>query len=127
VFAFNCAVRHSAWNADDSATPLSEEMMKNLGIQTSQRILTADDPLRMLVAITSMFPSLAAAIGKDEVNTTFRQELLAQEPSVPPGDDHLMVNGLAVRTCYRPQPAQLFPACALDVKVSLPLVVSCCF
>jgi hypothetical protein len=81
---------------DDTAAPLPEDALSQLGVQASQRIVAASDPLRVLAAITGNFPSLAAAVSKDEVDAGFEEAFAAQQQRLPPGS-HLLVNGIHVR------------------------------
>ena len=60
--------------------------LKDLGIQATQRIAQASDPLRLLTDISQNFPTLASSLSRLPVNSGLAEEVKANQRSVPPGD-----------------------------------------
>lgn len=70
--------------------------MKDLGLQAAQAVVNSMDPLKFLAAMTSRFPALAKGISKIEMGRAFRRALQAQSTILPPGQEFMLVNGVAV-------------------------------
>jgi Thioredoxin-like domain len=85
--------------ADDLAAPVASATLKHLDVQASTRILAASDPLQMLEGLTASFPSLAAALSRDEVTATLLREFARSKQQLPSASQ-MLVNGLAVRACW---------------------------
>jgi Thioredoxin-like domain len=83
--------------ADDLAAFVASASLKHLDVQASVRILDASDPLQMLEGLTASFPSLAAALSRDEVNATVLGDFAKSKQQLPSASQ-MLVNGLAVRT-----------------------------
>lgn len=73
--------------------------LKDLGIQASQRIAQASDPLRLLTDISQNFPTLASSLSRLPVNTSLAEEVKANQRNVPPGNLPLMHLSLVRANC----------------------------
>lgn len=60
--------------------------LKDLGLQASQRILQASDPLRLLTDISQNFPSLAASLSRLPANASLAAEVKANQRTVSSGE-----------------------------------------
>ena len=59
--------------------------LKDLGLQASQRIAQASDPLRLLTDISQNFPTLAASLSRLPVNASLAAEVKSNQQSLPAG------------------------------------------
>ena len=59
--------------------------LKDLGLQASQRIAQASDPLRLLTHVSQNFPTLAASLSRLPVNASLAAEVRANQRSLPTG------------------------------------------
>ena len=59
--------------------------LKDLGLQASQRIAQARDPLRLLTDISQNFPTLAASLSRLPVNASLMAEVKSNQRSLPAG------------------------------------------
>lgn len=59
--------------------------LKDLGLQASQRIAQASDPLRLLTHISQNFPTLAASLSRLPVNASLAAEVRSNQRSLPAG------------------------------------------
>lgn len=59
--------------------------LKDLGLQASQRIVQASDPLRLLTDISQNFPTLAASLSRLPTNTSLAAEVRSNQRSLPAG------------------------------------------
>ncbi len=65
--------------------------LKDLGLQASQRIVQASDPLRLLTDISQNFPSLAASLSRLPVNASLAAEVRSNQRSLPAGELPLLL------------------------------------
>ena len=88
--------------------------LKDLGLQASQRIAQASDPLRLLKDISQNFPTLAASLSRLPVNASLAAEVKSNQRSLPAGNQNL--------------PPLLLPHAALSwpVIMSLAEIPECC-
>ena len=59
--------------------------LKDLGLQASQRIVQASDPLRLLTDISQNFPTLAPSLSRLPVNASLAAEVRSNQRSLPAG------------------------------------------
>ncbi|KAL0021594.1 hypothetical protein WJX79_001497 [Trebouxia sp. C0005] len=70
--------------------------LKDLGLQASQRIAQAGDPLRLLTDISQNFPTLAASLSRLPANASLAAEVRSNQRSLPAGANVMLINGLPV-------------------------------
>ncbi|DBA75355.1 TPA: hypothetical protein ACH3X1_010624 [Trebouxia sp. C0004] len=70
--------------------------LKDLGLQASQRIAQAGDPLRLLTDISQNFPTLAASLSRLPANASLAAEVRTNQRSLPAGANVMLLNGLPV-------------------------------
>lgn len=76
--------------------PMQVWDLKDLGLQASQRIAQASDPLRLLTHISQNFPTLAASLSRLPVNASLAAEVRSNQRSLPAGTNmHCLVCCLA--------------------------------
>ncbi|KAL3134029.1 hypothetical protein ABBQ32_008463 [Trebouxia sp. C0010 RCD-2024] len=80
--------------------------LKDLGLQASQRIAQASDPLRLLTHISQNFPTLAASLSRLPVNASLAAEVRSNQRSLPAGVNVMFLNGLPVDV---PSGMELYP------------------
>ncbi|KAK9811403.1 hypothetical protein WJX72_003341 [[Myrmecia] bisecta] len=68
--------------------------LKDLGLQATQRIAQAGDPLHLLTEISQNFPSMAASLSQTLVNSSVRAEVTTQQQVIPGGASLMLINGL---------------------------------
>ena len=68
--------------------------MKDLGIQASQRIAQASDPLQSLADISQNFPNLASVLSRTEVSKEHRAELKRNKKALPAGEVSVLSSSL---------------------------------
>ena len=76
-----------------SDAPLKLWDIGNLGLQATQRIALADDPLRELVELSQNFPSLANGLSRMKLNSTLVNEVKGNHKMVYPGGLVMSLNG----------------------------------
>ncbi len=59
--------------------------LKDLGLQASQRIAQAGDPLRLLTDISQNLPTLAASLSRLPANASLAAEVRSNQRSLPAG------------------------------------------
>ena len=67
--------------------------IKELGLQATQRVVDADDPLQMMVDVTQNFPSLAASLSRMELDPRTREEVRANHERLADGSLVMSLNG----------------------------------
>ena len=67
--------------------------IKELGLQATQRVTGADDPLQMMVDVTQNFPSLAASLSRMELDPRVREEVRANHKRLADGSLVMSLNG----------------------------------
>jgi UDP-glucose:glycoprotein glucosyltransferase len=67
--------------------------IKDLGLQATQRIALANDPLQMMVDISQNFPSLASSLSRMELDQSVRAEVENNQQRVQPGSIVMSLNG----------------------------------
>jgi UDP-glucose:glycoprotein glucosyltransferase len=75
------------------STDIKVWALKDLGVQASQRILQADDPLRLIRDLSHNLPALVGSLSRMRVNATIRAELESNRNYMHPGTNMLFVNG----------------------------------
>ncbi|MEW5302056.1 MAG: hypothetical protein WDW36_004866 [Sanguina aurantia] len=70
--------------------------LKDVGLQATQRILAASDPLGLLTEISQNFPSLVSSLSRQPVNASLRNAVAANQQNLSPGANFLIINGLAM-------------------------------
>ena len=73
--------------------------LKDLGLQASQRIAQASDPLRLLTHISQNFPTLAASISRLPVNASLAAQVRSNQRSLPPGAPRLAHLSCCLLSC----------------------------
>jgi UDP-glucose:glycoprotein glucosyltransferase len=59
--------------------------LKDLGVQATQRIAQASDPLKSLADISQNFPNLASVLSRSKVDKPLRAELRYNQKIIPGG------------------------------------------
>ncbi|GAB4815180.1 hypothetical protein N2152v2_002226 [Parachlorella kessleri] len=72
--------------------------LKDLGLQATQRIGAASDPLHLLGEVAGAFPTLVEALSRMRVEPGLRSAVTEFQRLVPPSAPFLLVNGLAYDT-----------------------------
>lgn len=70
--------------------------MKDLGLQASQRILQAADPLSLMVEISQNFPVLASSLSRLHVDPDLRERVTNNQKVVPSRMSLMLLNGMPV-------------------------------
>ncbi|KAF2071176.1 hypothetical protein CYY_007511 [Polysphondylium violaceum] len=70
--------------------------MKDLGVQTAQKISTSMDPLRSLKYINQNFPSIVQSLARTAVNESLRTIIESVQKTIPSTETTFLLNGLAV-------------------------------
>jgi len=83
-------VRKAELSSDE---PLKLWDINNLGLQATQYIAHAEDPLQALVDLSQNFPSLANALSRIKLNSTIVREVKANHRVIPPGGLVMSLNG----------------------------------
>ena len=65
--------------------------LKDLGLQASQRVAQASDPLRLLTDISQNFPTVAASLSRLPVNASLASEVRSNQHSLPAGQPPTML------------------------------------
>jgi len=60
--------------------------LKDLGLQATQRIAQASDPLKSLADISQNFPNLASVLSRSKVDDTLRAEIQHNQKVIPGGE-----------------------------------------
>eukprot|EP01113_Clastostelium_recurvatum_P008329 TRINITY_DN1391_c0_g1_i1.p1 TRINITY_DN1391_c0_g1~~TRINITY_DN1391_c0_g1_i1.p1 ORF type:complete len:1486 (+),score=528.58 TRINITY_DN1391_c0_g1_i1:428-4885(+) len=69
--------------------------LKNLGVQASQRILAASDPLRAMRDISQSFPTLASSLTRIKLNQTLVAQITDNQNALS-SDTTFLINGRAI-------------------------------
>ncbi|XP_058110357.1 UDP-glucose:glycoprotein glucosyltransferase isoform X2 [Magnolia sinica] len=70
--------------------------LKDLGHQTAQRIVHASDPLQSMQEINQNFPSVVSSLSRMKLNTSIKDEIIANQRMVPPGKSLMALNGALI-------------------------------
>lgn len=70
--------------------------LKDLGHQTAQRIVHASDPLQSMQEINQNFPTVVSSLSRMKLNTSIKDEIIANQRMVPPGKSLLALNGALI-------------------------------
>ncbi len=68
--------------------------MRELGVQTAQRISTSSDGLALLQEVSQNFPSYASALTRIRVNSTLKAAIQSNQRMMPAGQNILLINGM---------------------------------
>lgn len=82
-------------SSDDEDT-LKVWDLRDSGLQATQRILSASDPLSLLVEISQNFPSLVSSLSRQAVAKDLRSSVSKNQQLISPGMNFMLVNGLLV-------------------------------
>lgn len=69
--------------------------LKDLGLQATQRITAASDPLHLMQEVSQNFPLLVEALSRMSVNTTLRRDVSQIQQSIPSHAQFVLINGLS--------------------------------
>lgn len=72
--------------------------MQNLGVQTSQRITKASNPIALMADISQNFPSLAGSLSRLEVEEDFLKEVESVQSIITSNLNLLLLNGIPIDT-----------------------------
>ncbi|KAN0018428.1 hypothetical protein ACTFIU_011044 [Dictyostelium citrinum] len=73
--------------------------LKDLGIQSAQKIIQSGDPLRSLEYISQKFPTLSNSLSKITLNETLKTVIESNQKIIPPTTDQtLLLNGRLIDT-----------------------------
>ena len=75
------------------STDIKVWALKDLGVQASQRILQAEEPLRLIRDLSHNLPALVNSISRMRVNATIREEIESNRNYMHPGHNVIFVNG----------------------------------
>ncbi|KAF5843740.1 hypothetical protein DUNSADRAFT_8256 [Dunaliella salina] len=89
-------LRDHLLSADEEEEAVKVWELKDIGLQATQRITQAADPLRLLADISQNFPSLVSSLSRQKVNSTLRSAVAKTQQFIPSGTNFMLVNGLAV-------------------------------
>ncbi|KAJ4784375.1 UDP-glucose:glycoprotein glucosyltransferase 1 [Rhynchospora pubera] len=70
--------------------------LKDLGHQTTQRIVQASDPLQSMQDINQNFPSIVSSLSRMKLDSSIQDEILANQRMVPPGKSLMALNGALI-------------------------------
>ncbi|XP_078173674.1 EMS-MUTAGENIZED BRI1 SUPPRESSOR 1 [Carex rostrata] len=70
--------------------------LKDLGHQTTQRIVQASDPLQSMEDINQNFPSIVSSLSRMKLDGSIQDEILANQRMVPPGKSLMALNGALI-------------------------------
>jgi UDP-glucose:glycoprotein glucosyltransferase len=69
--------------------------LKDLGLQATQRIAAASDPLHLMQEISQNFPLLVEALSRTSVNPALRSAVQKLHRGVPPqAQPYMLINGI---------------------------------
>ena len=68
--------------------------LKDLGLQATQRVISASDPLHLLGEVAQNFPLLVEALWKARVNSSVRTASSSLSQKLPPQGQFLVINGI---------------------------------
>ena len=67
--------------------------LKDLGIQASQRIMEAKEPLRLMRDLSHNLPTLVSSLSRLKVNMSMKNEIEANHQYLQPGTNLVLLNG----------------------------------
>ena len=67
--------------------------IRDLGLQATQRILLADDPLQMMMDISQNLPSLASSLSRMDLDMSINEEIEQNQKQISPGSLVMSING----------------------------------
>ncbi|CAM8984047.1 unnamed protein product [Rhodiola kirilowii] len=70
--------------------------LKDLGHQAAQRIVQSLDPLQSMEKISQNFPLLVSSLSRIKLNTSIKNEIIANQRMIPPGKSILALNGVLI-------------------------------
>mmetsp|Transcript_15299 Transcript_15299/g.41363 ORF Transcript_15299/g.41363 Transcript_15299/m.41363 type:complete len:1550 (+) Transcript_15299:445-5094(+) len=89
-------LRDHLLSADEEEEAVKVWELKDIGLQATQRITQAADPLRLLADISQNFPSLVSSLSRQKVNSSLRSAVTKTQQFIPAGTSFMLVNGLAI-------------------------------
>ncbi|KYQ99832.1 glycosyltransferase [Tieghemostelium lacteum] len=72
--------------------------LKDLGIQTAQKVISSSDPLRSLKYISQHFPTLANSLARISVNETLKKQMESNQKFINPQESLVLLNGRVINT-----------------------------
>ncbi|KAJ9516758.1 hypothetical protein QJQ45_027182 [Haematococcus lacustris] len=69
--------------------------LKDMGLQATQRIMQAADPLALLTELSQNFPSLVSSLSRQKVNESLRAAVAHNQQFMSPGGNFMLINGLS--------------------------------
>ncbi|GFH33684.1 uncharacterized protein HaLaN_33090, partial [Haematococcus lacustris] len=69
--------------------------LKDMGLQATQRIMQAADPLALLAELSQNFPSLVSSLSRQKVNESLRAAVAHNQQFMSPGGNFMLINGLS--------------------------------
>ncbi|CAA7402965.1 unnamed protein product [Spirodela intermedia] len=70
--------------------------LKDLGHQTTQRIVHGSDPLQSMLEINQNFPSIVSSLSRTKLSNSIKEEIIANQRMVPPGKSLMAINGALI-------------------------------
>ncbi|KAJ0010857.1 hypothetical protein Pint_33128 [Pistacia integerrima] len=70
--------------------------LKDLGHQTTQRIVHASDPLQSMQEISQNFPSVVSSLSRMKLNESIKEEITSNQRLMPPGKSIMALNGAVI-------------------------------
>ncbi|XP_024372023.1 UDP-glucose:glycoprotein glucosyltransferase isoform X2 [Physcomitrium patens] len=67
--------------------------LKDLGYQTTQRIIKASEPLKLMQEINQNFPNLVSSLSRMQINDTIKEEIMSNQRLLPAGKNLMAING----------------------------------
>ncbi|GAX78494.1 hypothetical protein CEUSTIGMA_g5933.t1 [Chlamydomonas eustigma] len=68
--------------------------LADLGLQATQRIMAASDPLSVLAEISQNFPALVSSLSRQKVNESLRSAVAFNQQILSPGTNYMLINGI---------------------------------
>ncbi|EFA83957.1 glycosyltransferase [Heterostelium album PN500] len=82
--------------AHQQTTDLKVWEIKDIGLQSAQKIISSSDPMRSMKFITSTFPSLARSLSRISLNDSLKQHVEQNHKFLTAGANQLFLNDLNI-------------------------------
>eukprot|EP01133_Synstelium_polycarpum_P002909 gene2909-3343_t len=66
--------------------------VKDIGVQSVQKIITSSDPMRSLKYISQSFPGLAPSLARISINDTLKSQIVENQKHISAGENLLLIN-----------------------------------
>jgi len=89
--AFRDTLREDVLRSD--STELKVWNLKDIGIQASQRVMSAEEPLRLIRDLSHNLPSMVSSLSRMRVNQQVKAEIEGNQQYLHPGANLVLLNG----------------------------------